>query len=96
MSDLLATVRQVADQAAAAGSGVVSLRALYAALGTEQPHHLTIHADRWELTHSCIEWCDVDNAVSRAPLVSSPHAFGRTYVVWLDDDGALRFREVQA
>lgn len=93
-ADLLAAVRQVADRAAAEGSNVVALAALYDALGVDQPHHLHVRADGYTLTHGCIGWCQVDTAVCRAPLVSSPHAYGRTYEVWLDD-GALRFREVQ-
>jgi hypothetical protein len=94
MSDLLAAVRAVADHAAAQGSMVVSLRALYDALGTDQPHHLTIDpVGEWIVTHACAGMCPIRKTVSTAPLISSPHARGRTYQVWLDD-GLLHFRDV--
>lgn len=95
MADRISDITALADRAAAEGSKTVSLKALYSALGTEQPHHLTVRADGYTLTHACAGWCDVDSAVFRAPLVSSSHAYGRVYEVWLDDDGTLRFREVQ-
>lgn len=93
--DLRADLTALADRAAADGSNVISLAALYQTLGTSRPHHLHVRADGYRLDHGgCPLGCPIDAAVARSPLHTSPHAYGRTYRVWLDDEDRLRFRDL--
>lgn len=95
--DALRAVRQVADRAAASGSRVVALDAVYNALDEPKIHLLHVRSDGFNLQHArrCRGTeCDVAKAVRTCLLISSPHAVGHTYEVWLEDEGALRFQEV--
>lgn len=51
MADRIADITALADRAAAEGSAVVSLQALFDTLGQPQPHYLHIRADGWNITH---------------------------------------------
>lgn len=97
----LVHILALADRAAGEGSRTVSLQALYDTLG-ELPityHLLTITANgspHLRHTRGCHHAdCETALAMRRAPLLSSPHARGRAYEVWLEGDGHWpKFREV--
>lgn len=99
MNSLRADITALLDRARADGSKVVAIEAVERAL---KPKHLLTIDDHdrrggWDVEHprACREAadCDVAWALRTAPLLSSPHARGRSYEVWLED-GALKFLDV--
>lgn len=99
MSDLASAIRDLLDQARRQGSRVVAIAAVEQLLGPEcHQLHIRDTDGGWNIAHAraCRDaaQCDVSDAVRSCLLVSSPHAVGRTYDVWLED-GALKFREVE-
>lgn len=91
MSSLRADLTALLDRAREDGSKVVAIEAVELVLHPR--HQLTVEANGdWALRHPyCDADCGFGEAVATAPLLSSPHARGRTYDVWLDDDHALKF-----
>lgn len=97
MSSLRADITALVKQQRVDGLKVVSLDALELVLHPR--HRLEIdHVGGPTVTHprACVDrpHCDLANAVATAHLVSSPHARGRTYEVWLDDATTLKFLDV--
>lgn len=99
MTDLANAIRDLLDQARRQGSRVISIAAVENLLGPERHQlHIRDTDGGWNIQHAraCRDAarCDVSDAVRTCLLVSSPHAVGRTYDVWLEA-GALKFREAE-
>jgi hypothetical protein len=99
MNDLANALRTLIDTARQADPRVqaISIAAIEKLLGPERHVlHVRDTDGGWNLQHvrNCRKpSCTVAALVSACLLVTSPHAIGHTYQVWLED-GGLKFHEV--
>lgn len=90
-TSLRAELTALRDRARAEGSKVIALEAIDLVLTPR--HQLDIDPDgTWTVEHPrrCVTAadCDIAHALRAAPILSSPHARGRSYQVWLDPGAA--------
>lgn len=88
-TSLRAEIAALVDRARDEGSKVIAIEAVELVLRPK--HELEVRGNGdWYLRHPrCREpECPVGVAVRTAPLLSSPHAVGHTYEVWLEDGAA--------
>lgn len=95
-TDPVAAVTELIDRARSEGSKVVSIEAVEAVVRPK--HELDVRGGGdWYLRHPrcAVAECPVSVAVRTAPILSSPHAVGHTYQVWIEDgETALSFLDV--